>query len=750
MNVLLASPHVIGGLSLMQRWRIDRISTLRAATACGLLLMASLVPSLTPAPEAAAQGLPKAAPAAPALPERAAEVAPFIAKMDDQQARATLARVLEERTSAARTDASADMLVGFEQATARLGGRLAEIAAAGPEAASAPSLFWRWLTAGGADPRAPWRVLGGAAIILALCWAAQAAAAAALRPVIRRWSAAKRGDRVEAAVLALRWLAFLAAVATTHALAPELNRPSRLTALAVILTFAGAWIGAGAVTFVLPALHRREAAPAAAGPSAGLLHLALGVFFAGLFGLALLREAGMSADARLLIGLMLWLAFGVLFLLAFARARRPQAASDAEAPSAGHDRLERFLDRHGPLLLKLSVFAILVASALFALLRGPEAIWSGIASFGLLGLLVAALGLTRTPFASAAVDAEPPSPWAATLRRGMRLLVIVGFALALAALWDIDLFHTANTHLGDRLARGIVTVAVTIALAYLVWEVIRTALAQSALAKPRIEPERGEEGGEAPGTRLQTFGPVLRNFLFVAVVTVAAMVCLSSLGVDIGPLLAGAGVIGIALGFGAQTLVRDIISGVFFLAEDAFRVGEYIEIGNTRGTVEGIAIRSLKLRHHRGPVHTVPFGEIKQLTNHSRDWVIMKVEFLLAFDTDLRKVKRIVKEIGKELAAHPELGHALLEPVKSQGVRRMEPTGMVIGLKFMAKPGSEVFVLRREVYQRVRDAFEENGIQFARPQVMVAAPGVGAHAALSPDQLAAAAQTLEPPREGSR
>ena len=100
----------------------------------------------------------------------------------------------------------------------------------------------------------------------------------------------------------------------------------------------------------------------------------------------------------------------------------------------------------------------------------------------------------------------------------------------------------------------------------------------------------------------------------------------------------------------------------------------------------------------------------------------MKLEFLLAFDTDLRKVKRAVREIGKELEADPELGHALLEPVKSQGVRRMEPTGMVVGVKFMAKPGSEVYLLRREVYQRVRDAFEQNGIHFARPQVMVANP----------------------------
>jgi moderate conductance mechanosensitive channel len=183
---------------------------------------------------------------------------------------------------------------------------------------------------------------------------------------------------------------------------------------------------------------------------------------------------------------------------------------------------------------------------------------------------------------------------------------------------------------------------------------------------------------------------------------------------------------------------------VFYLAEDAFRIGEYISIGATRGTVEGIAIRSLKLRHHRGPIHTVPFGEIKQLTNYSRDWIIMKLEFLLAFDTDLNKVKKIVKAIGKELEAHPELGHAILEPIKSQGVRRMEPTGMVVGLKFMATPGSEVYMLRREVYQRVRDAFVEHGIQFARPQVMIATPGDAPLSATSRDQLAAAVIGIGP------
>lgn len=340
-------------------------------------------------------------------------------------------------------------------------------------------------------------------------------------------------------------------------------------------------------------------------------------------------------------------------------------------------------------------------------------------------LAAALVGLTRAP---ASMQRKSASPWTRTLRRALRLLTLAGVALTLAAVWDLDLFRKASTHFGESAVRAAITVAVTALFAYLTWDVIRTALAQSVLRSLPIDVESGQESGELAATRLQTFAPVLRNFLFVVVVTVATLVCLAMIGVNIAPLLAGAGVVGIALGFGAQTLVRDVISGVFFLAEDAFRIGEYISIGNTRGTVEGIAIRSLKLRHHRGPVHTVPFGEIKQLTNYSRDWIIMKLELLLAFDTDLRKVKRVVKEIGKQLQADPELGHAVLETVKSQGVRRLEPSGMVVGLKFMAKPGSEVYMLRREIYHRVRDAFEENGIYFARNEVLIASPGDAAAA----------------------
>jgi small-conductance mechanosensitive channel len=213
---------------------------------------------------------------------------------------------------------------------------------------------------------------------------------------------------------------------------------------------------------------------------------------------------------------------------------------------------------------------------------------------------------------------------------------------------------------------------------------------------------------------------------------------LAALGVNIGPLLTGAGVVGLAIGFGAQTLVRDILSGAFYLMDDAFRMGEYIDVGDAKGTVEKIGIRSLQLRHHRGAVNVVPYGAIQRMTNQSRDWVVEKLEFRVTYDTDITKVKKIIKRIGQELAADPELGPHILQPLKSQGVLAMEDSAMLIRAKFIAKPG-EQFVIRREAYQRIKQAFDAAGIQFAHREVTVfVPPGTTARAS------AAAAVATEP------
>lgn len=196
------------------------------------------------------------------------------------------------------------------------------------------------------------------------------------------------------------------------------------------------------------------------------------------------------------------------------------------------------------------------------------------------------------------------------------------------------------------------------------------------------------------------------------------LIAVSNLGIDVGPLVAGAGILGLAIGFGAQKLVADVVSGLFFLIDDAFRVGEFVDVSGTVGTVEKISVRSLQLRHHLGPVHTIPYGEIPKITNYSRDWVIMKLKFTVPFDTDLNKVKKIFKQIGKDMMQVPEFAEDFLQPFKSQGVLDVNDVGIVVRGKFMAKPGRQ-FVLRKEIYARVQKAFDEAGIQFARREVRV-------------------------------
>jgi small-conductance mechanosensitive channel len=162
--------------------------------------------------------------------------------------------------------------------------------------------------------------------------------------------------------------------------------------------------------------------------------------------------------------------------------------------------------------------------------------------------------------------------------------------------------------------------------------------------------------------------------------------------------------------------------------------------------VEDISIRSLRLRHHNGPIHTVPFGEIATLTNFSRDWVIMKLEMRLPFETDIEKVRKIVKKVGQDLMAHEEHGKNFLQPLKSQGVNRMDDSAFIFRIKFMAKPG-EQFVLRREVYRRVQEALADQGIHFAPKRVIVDTTG------MSPEQAAkaatAAAAAEDDPKPGT-
>ena len=307
-----------------------------------------------------------------------------------------------------------------------------------------------------------------------------------------------------------------------------------------------------------------------------------------------------------------------------------------------------------------------------------------------------------------------------------RVLLISILIFVIGLIWGINFQNLAASGIGAQLAANLLGSLMVLAVGYLIWETvnlwINRQLANDTPATVGEDPGDSEGGGTGK-SRMATVLPLIRMALQTTIITITVLLALSRLGVNITPLLAGAGVLGLAVGFGAQTLVKDIVSGVFFLLDDAFRVGEYIDIEGTVGSVEKISVRSLQLRHPNGPVHIVPYGEIPKLTNHSRDYVIMKLRFTVPFETDLEKVRKLFKKIGQQMMENPALAENFIEPFKSQGVAEVNDVGIVLRGKFKTKPGAQ-WAIRKEVYSRVQRAFEENGIEFARKEVRVQIPGL--------------------------
>jgi small-conductance mechanosensitive channel len=331
-----------------------------------------------------------------------------------------------------------------------------------------------------------------------------------------------------------------------------------------------------------------------------------------------------------------------------------------------------------------------------------------------------------------------PTLTAVFLERGLRAGLIIGALALLAWGWGIDLESmAARETMMTRIAHGALSAVAILLIADFLWHVSKAAIdiKLAETADPGL-PNTPEARRRA---RLRTLLPIFRNILFVVVVAAAALMALAAMGVEIGPLIAALSVLGVAIGFGAQTFVRDIIAGMFYLLDDAFRVGEYIQSGNYKGTVEGFSIRSVRLRHQRGAVYTVPFSLLGAVQNQSRDWVIDKLTVGITYDSDIEKARKLIKQIGLELAEEPEFKPLILEPLKMQGVDAFGDYAVQIRMKMMTLPG-ENFVIRRQALARIKKAFDANGIKFAFPTVQVAGGGEGEPA---PATAAIAQQALQ-------
>jgi small-conductance mechanosensitive channel len=437
--------------------------------------------------------------------------------------------------------------------------------------------------------------------------------------------------------------------------------------------------------------------------------------------LDVLTLLGVSPPARYLIGLLCGV---VLVGLSLYVVWHHPDRETGERISRGH--------RVGAWLL--SVYVVVVWLLLFT--GSPTPFYVGITLLLLpIAIRCADLAVKHLlrPADSEAADTALPSLMAVTVDRGLRAALLIGGAYLIAWFLGLDVAAmTMSDTMATRVLRGVINAVVILLVADFAWHLL-AAWIDCKLFEARDPGQLDTEEVRRRG-RLRTLLPILRNLLLVVLVTMAVLMALSALGVQIGPLIAGAGVVGVAIGFGAQTLVKDIISGMFYLLDDAFRIGEYIVSGSYKGTVESFSLRSIKLRHHRGYLYTVPFGELGAVENMSRDWVIDKISLSVTYDTDLEKAKRVIKEVSKEIMADPELAPNIIEPLKMQGVEQFGDFAIQLRLKMMTKPG-EQFVIRRRAYSMIKKAFDANGIEFALPTVTVAGGGE--------DRAAAAQRALE-------
>ena len=299
--------------------------------------------------------------------------------------------------------------------------------------------------------------------------------------------------------------------------------------------------------------------------------------------------------------------------------------------------------------------------------------------------------------------------------RCVRVAVLIGVAVTIAESWVVQVLALVDEAEWDVITRSSRTAGFTLFVAYVVWELFKYQTDPYMARKNKSAAEAIADGDATapPASRISTMMPLLRATAAVLITIVAVMIALESFGVNITPLIAGASVFGIAISFGSQTLVKDIVSGIFYLSDDAFRVGEYIDCGKAKGTVEGFTLRSIKLRHQNGQVHTIPFGQLGQITNFSRDWITVKFNLRFARDTDIEKLRKAAKKIGADMMEVPAIKADILAPFKMQGVADIADNALLVRFKFTAKPGNPA-AIQREAVKRMFTVFPAMGIEFAK------------------------------------
>ena len=250
-----------------------------------------------------------------------------------------------------------------------------------------------------------------------------------------------------------------------------------------------------------------------------------------------------------------------------------------------------------------------------------------------------------------------------------------------------------------------VSVLLTLAGAFLIWQ-----LAFVLVGRVEKWVARSAGQGEGGQQRAHTLGQIFRNLAMVVIVSGALIHVLDVLGWDVKPLLAGAGILGVALGFGAQTLVRDVIAGFFILAENQFSVGDLIEVNGNAATVEDLSVRCTRLRDFNGFVHFVPNGEMKIVTNRSRGWTRIAVDAPIAAEANIDRALAVCRTVVTTMNADPNWKDRMLEPIDLWGIESLTTNELLVRMVIRARPGADGPQSARELKRRLLIALAEAGV----------------------------------------
>jgi small-conductance mechanosensitive channel len=290
-----------------------------------------------------------------------------------------------------------------------------------------------------------------------------------------------------------------------------------------------------------------------------------------------------------------------------------------------------------------------------------------------------------------------------------RLIIFLLTVFLLLLVWGADISALLLSPTAIRVSGSVAMILLVIALGTGVWEVFNSYF-RKRLARL--------DTGTIPGRRLHTLLPLLRNIVRVLIISVCLLIIMSEMGINIAPLLAGAGILGLAVGFGAQTLVKDLINGFFVLAENAINVGDWVILGGHDGQVENLSIRNVRIRDIYGNVNIIPWSSVETVVNQTMDHGWAVVEPGVAYRENIDEVIEVIKEVAAEMRRDPKLNQDILSDLQILGLIELGDSAVIVRTRFKTTPFRRWF-LERDFRRRLKNRFDELGIEIPYPHSTV-------------------------------